>query len=117
MAGLDPHAGSRRILITGLSSHWGGRLAQVLESLPELEAVIGVDTRDPRHELQRTEFVRVDLEQGRLRRIITAAGIDTVVVTGRAGTEAVLAACADARSPVRKLVFKASSAVLRLRRG
>ena len=32
---------SKRILITGISHYWGGRLAQALESFPDIEAVIG----------------------------------------------------------------------------
>jgi UDP-glucose 4-epimerase len=119
---------SRRVLITNLSSHWGGRLAQLLEANPELETIIGVDTTDPKHALERTEFVRVDTDDGLLRRIVRAAGIDTVVDTrlipdpmsatlGRAhevnvlGTQKVLAACAGSHSPVRKLVFKSSAHV------
>src|SRR5436309_1532308 len=70
---------SRRILITGLSSWWGGRLAQVLEHEPGVEAVIGIDTRDPKHALDRTEFVRVETDLAILRRIIAATAIDTVV--------------------------------------
>src|SRR5947209_8913915 len=110
---------SRRILITGLSSPWGGRLAQRLERDPELEVVVGVDSRDPRHELHRTEFVRLDAQPTLLRRIINAARIDTVVDTRlmgdsrRAspeqiheidviGTISVLSACGGDGSPVRK---------------
>jgi UDP-glucose 4-epimerase len=117
---------TRRILITGLSSHWGGRLAQLLERDAELEAIIGIDSSDPRHELHRTEFVRVDAQPALLRRIINAARIDTVVDTRlvsdplqhglqRAheinvpGTINVLSACAGHDSPVRKLVFKSSA--------
>jgi UDP-glucose 4-epimerase len=117
---------SKRILITGLSSHWGGRLAQLLERNPAFETIIGVDTADPRHELQRTEFVRVGTDDGLLRRIVRAAAIDTVVDTrlvadmlqtspSRArevnvdGTRSVLAACSGRDSPVRKLVFKSSA--------
>jgi UDP-glucose 4-epimerase len=119
---------SRRVLITNLSSHWGGRLAQLLELDPELETIIGVDTTDPQHALERTEFVRVDTDDGLLRRIVRAAGIDTVVDTRlipdafaaplrRAhevnvlGTQKILAACAGSQSPVRKLVFKSSAHV------
>ena len=72
---------SQRILITGLSSHWGGRLAQALEHDPEVQTIVGVDLEDPRHELQRTEFVRVQIDDVLLRRIIVAAAIDTVVDT------------------------------------
>ena len=38
---------SKRILITGLSTYWGGRLAQALERDPAVEAIIGVDRRGP----------------------------------------------------------------------
>jgi UDP-glucose 4-epimerase len=118
--------GSRRILITGLSSHWGGRLAQQLEHDKAVEAIVGIDTIDPRHELERTEFVRVDIDDALLRRIIKAAAIDTVVdtrlipdplVSGLSqahavnviGTHSLLAACGGTDSPVRKLVFKSSA--------
>ena len=70
-----------RILITGVSSRWGGALAQTLERDPAVEAIIGIDTEDPRHELQRTEFVRVDAQPALIRRILAAAAIDTVVDT------------------------------------
>ena len=66
---------SRRILITGLSSNLGGRLAQALEREPEVEALIGVDLHDPRHELQRTEFVRADVQAAPLARILKAANL------------------------------------------
>jgi UDP-glucose 4-epimerase len=115
-----------RILITGLSSRWGGPLAQALERDSSIEAIVGIDTEDPRHELQRTEFVRVDAQPALIRRIIAAAAIDTVVDTrlttdplalplGRAhevnveATAAILEACGGPDSPVRRLVFKSSA--------
>ncbi len=64
---------TRRVLITGLSTYWGGRLAQALEAQPEIEAIIGVDNRDPKVELERTEFVRVTNQHSLLRRIVEAA--------------------------------------------
>jgi UDP-glucose 4-epimerase len=117
---------SRRILITGLSSHLGGRLAQALERDPDVHSIVGIDTEDPRHEFQRTEFVRVEIEPGLVRRIVNAAAIDTVLDTrlltnpllepvGRAhtvnvtDTAAILSACGDRDSPVKKLVFKSSA--------
>jgi UDP-glucose 4-epimerase len=117
---------SRRILITGLSTYWGGRLAQALEQNEEIEAIIGVDSRDPTLELERTEFVRVGTQHGLLRRIVEAAEIDTVVdsrlipdstvVSPRAahennviGTMNILAACSGEGSTVRKFVFKSSA--------
>jgi UDP-glucose 4-epimerase len=118
--------GARRVLITGLSSYWGGRLAQALESFPEIEAIIGVDTDSPRRELERTEYVKVDNQHSLIQRIVKAAEIDTVIdtrlvvdsiATSRAqahennviGTLNILAACTGADSPVRRLVFKSSA--------
>jgi UDP-glucose 4-epimerase len=117
---------SRRILITGVSSSVGGRLAQLLERHAAVEAIVGVDSGEPCHELHRTEFVRVDMEHTLLRRIVAAAAIDTVVDTrliadrlatstreahevNVVGTTNLLAACGGEDSPVRKLVFKSSA--------
>jgi UDP-glucose 4-epimerase len=117
---------SRRVLITGLSTYWGGRLAQALERDDGVEAIIGVDRTPPKVELQRTEYVRVADSHSLIRRIVEAAEIDTVVDTRlvtdsivtsarRAhennviGTMNVLAACGGASSPVRKVVFKSSA--------
>ncbi len=118
----------RRVLITGLSSYWGGRLAQALESFAEVEAIVGVDSRDPTRELERTEFVRVSNQHGLIQRIVRAARIDTVIdarlvvdsiTTTRQeahesnviGTMNLLAACAGEGSPVRKFIFKSSAHV------
>jgi UDP-glucose 4-epimerase len=117
---------SRRILVTGLSSTWGGRLAQQLERDAAIEAIVGIDTTDPQHELQRTEFVRAATDAPVLRRIVKAAAIDTVLdtrlipdplLTGLRhahevnvlGTRNLLDACSGTDSPVRKLVFKSSA--------
>jgi UDP-glucose 4-epimerase len=115
-----------RILITGISSRWGGPLAQALERDRSVEAIVGIDTSDPRHELLRTEFVRVDAQAPLVRRIVSAAGIDTVIDTrlitdpllmpvqqaheiNVGATVSILEACDGADSPVRKLVFKSSA--------
>ncbi len=117
---------SRRILLTGLSTYWGGRLAQALEREPGVEAIIGVDSEEPRVELERTEFVRVGTQHGLIRRIVQAAEVDTVIDTRLVvdsattspkkahennviGTMNILAACAGSDSPVRKFVFKSSA--------
>jgi UDP-glucose 4-epimerase len=117
---------SRRILVTGLSTYWGGRLAQALEAFPEVEAVIGVDNEEPQVELGRTEYVKVGAQHALLRRVVEAAEIDTVVdtrlvvdsaVTSSSkahennviGTMNILAACSGPSSPVRKVVFKSST--------
>jgi UDP-glucose 4-epimerase len=114
----------RRLLITGLSTFWGGRLAQALEADERYEAIIGVDDQDPTRELDRTEFVRVSNQHALLRRIVEAAEIDTVVDTRMVvdstqtaprkahennviGTMNILAACSH--STVRNFVFKSSA--------
>src|SRR5690349_3742755 len=116
----------RRVLITGLSSYWGGRLAQQLESDETVEALIGVAAEEPTLPLERTEFVRVGTQHALLRRIVHAAEIDTVIdtrlivdsITAPArvahernviGTMNILAACGGPDSPVRKVVFKSSA--------
>lgn len=72
---------SRRVLILGVSTVWGGRVAQRLEQDPSLETVVGIDSRDPRHELGRTEFVRTESDPGLIARIIRAAELDTLIDT------------------------------------
>jgi UDP-glucose 4-epimerase len=115
-----------RVLITGLSTYWGGRLAQVLEREAAVETIIGVSPEDPRCALERTEFVRVGTQHALLRRIVEAAEIDTVIDTRLVvdsamasartaheqnviGTMNILAACGGPDSPVRKFVFKSSA--------
>jgi hypothetical protein len=61
---------ARRVLITGVSTYWGGRLAQALERDRSVEAIIGVSPDDPTCELDRTEFVRVGTQHALLRRIV-----------------------------------------------
>jgi UDP-glucose 4-epimerase len=117
---------SKRVLVTGLSTYWGGRLAQALEADPEIEVIIGVDSEDPTRELERTEFIRVGTQHALLRRIVQAAEIDTVIdsrlvvdsstTSARQahennviGTMNILAACGGPDSTVKKLVFKSSA--------
>ncbi len=125
MSAVEPRP-ARRVLVTGLSTYWGGRLAQALESFPEIEAIIGVDTREPTRELERTEYVKVGNQHSLIQCIVIAAEIDTVIdtrlvvdaiATSRSdahennviGTLNILAACAGPESPVRKLIFKSSA--------
>ena len=116
-----------RVLVTGISTYWGGRLAQAIEQDPSVEAIIGVSPDDPTCELERTEFVRVGLQHALLRRIVArggdrhggrraagrrlAAGLAAPVAheTNVIGTMNILAACGGPDSPVRKVVFKSSA--------
>lgn len=117
-----------RVLVTGLGTFWGSRLAQQLEQRDDVEAIVGVDTTEPRLPLERTEFVRADSSYSILSRIVRATKVDTVLHThllvdstqasGRAihdvnviGTMNLLAAAGSAGSPVRKVVVKSSTLV------
>ncbi len=71
----------RRVLITGLATFWGGLVAQRLEADPTIDVLIGLDTREPEVELERTEYVRTDENYSILARIVKAARIDTIVHT------------------------------------
>jgi UDP-glucose 4-epimerase len=71
----------RRVLVTGLGSFWGGRVAQALEQDPGVDVIIGLDTTEPTVQLDRTEFVRTDESYSILSRIVRATQVDTVVHT------------------------------------
>ncbi len=118
----------RRVLITGLGSFWGGRVAMAMEADPSVEVIVGVDTHEPTHRLERTEFVRADQNYSILSRIVDAAQIETILHTflqvdstatsGRAlhetnviGTMNLLAACSSANTSVRHVVVKSSTMV------
>ena len=67
----------RRVLVTGLSTFWGGRVAQALEQDPTVEVIVGLDTSEPHVELERTEYVRVDANYSILSRIVRATASST----------------------------------------
>ncbi len=71
----------RRVLVTGVDTFWGGRMAQALESDPEFEMILGMGTHEPRVPLERTEFVRADQTYSILNRIVRATQVDTIVHT------------------------------------
>lgn len=123
---------TRVVLVTGISRYLGSRLAGRLAADPTIERVIGVDTSPPARAdldlLGRTEFVRADIRNPLIAKVISQAEVDTVVhasVTatphgagGRApmkelnviGTMQLLAACQKSES-VRRLVLKSTTAV------
>ncbi|MCW2541422.1 MAG: NAD-dependent dehydratase [Frankiales bacterium] len=119
-------------LVTGVSGYLGSRLAGRLAADPTIGRVIGVDVVPPTGEqlnlLGRTEFVRADIRNPLISKVIAQAAVDTVVhasVTatphnagGRTpmkemnviGTMQLLAACQKADS-VRRVVVKSTTAV------
>jgi UDP-glucose 4-epimerase len=119
---------SRVVMVTGVSRYLGGRFTQLLQADPDVSRVIGVDVVPPKQDLGDAEFVRADIRNPIIGKVIARAEVDTVVhmaviatplgAGGRAmmkeinviGTMQLLAACQKAPS-VRKLVVKSSTAV------
>jgi UDP-glucose 4-epimerase len=117
-----------RVLVTGIGTFWGSRIAQALEGRSDVEVLVGLGTHEPVLPLEHTEFVRADSSYSILQRIVHATEVDTIIHThlivdstqlsGRAmheinviGTMNLLAAAGTADSPVRKLVVKSSTLV------
>ena len=116
------------VLVTGVSRYLGGRFARELSHDPSVQRVIGVDVVPPVHDLGRAEFVRADIRNPVIAKVIARAGVDTVVhmnviatptsAGGRAsmkeinviGTMQLLAACQKAPG-LRRLVVKSTAAV------
>lgn len=120
------------VLVTGANGYLGGCLAARLAEDSSIDRVIGVDSAAPSAELSRlmgrAEFVRADIRNPLIGKVIATAKVDTVVhasltahpagPSGRVlhkemnviGSMQLLAACQ--RAPlVRKLVVKSTAAV------
>jgi UDP-glucose 4-epimerase len=69
----------RRILITGVSGFWGTELARRLERSPDIDYIAGLDVRPPPADLGRTEFIRADVRNPLLSRLLPQTEVDTVV--------------------------------------
>ena len=116
------------VLVTGVSRYLGGRMARILTENPDIERVVGVDVVPPRMDIGGAEFVRADIRNPIIAKVINAAGVDTVVHMGVIatpvqaggrmsmkeinviGTMQLLAACQKAPS-VTKLVVKSSTSI------
>lgn len=75
-------SGGRRVLVTGVANDLGTMVAAELEQRDDIEEVIAVDTAEPKRPLTRTEFVRADLRNPLVGRIIEASAVDTIVHLG-----------------------------------
>lgn len=119
---------SRTVLVTGVSRYLGGRMAALLAADPEVSTVIGVDVVAPEIAIPGTDFVRADIRNPVIAKVMGEAGVDTVVhmgviatpkqAGGRStmkeinviGTMQLLAACQRTPS-VRSLIVKSTAAV------
>ncbi|HEX6248627.1 MAG TPA: NAD-dependent epimerase/dehydratase family protein [Nocardioidaceae bacterium] len=118
----------RVVLVTGVSGDLGGRFARLVSAAPGVERVIGVDVVPPRGDMGDVRFVRADIRNPVITKVIAGEDVDTVVhmsviatpgtAGGRTsmkelnviGTMQLLAACQ--KSPgLRRLVVRSSTAV------
>jgi UDP-glucose 4-epimerase len=124
------------VLITGVSRFVGGQLAARLAADPSIDRVLTVDVvpphRDLLRQMGRAEFIRTDLRNPLIAKVISTAKVDTVVhaamtansrdsgghrsrpstmkETNVIGTMQLLAACQQAAT-VTRLVVKSTGAV------
>jgi len=116
------------VLVTGVAGDLGRRFAAQLSGAQEIDRVIGIDVIPPRGDLAKADFVRADIRNPVIAKVIVRERVDTVVHTSVAATPAaaggrtsmkelnvigtmqLLAACQQAPD-LRKLVVKSSAAV------
>lgn len=116
------------VLVTGVARYLGGLFARVISSDPQVERVIGVDVVAPQHDLGKADFIRADIRNPVIAKIIDRSGVDTVAhlsviatptgAGGRGsmkeinviGTMQLLAACHRSTS-VRRFVMKSTASV------
>src|SRR6188768_4138898 len=118
----------RVVLVTGVSRDLGRRFARALAGDPAVDRVIGVDVVPPRGDVGDVSFVRADIRNPVIAKVIAKEDVDTVVhmsviatpgsAGGRGtmkelnviGTMQLLAACQKSES-IRHLMVKSTSTV------
>jgi len=115
------------ILITGVSRQLGARFARSLAARDDLD-VIGVDVLPPKYDIGRARYIRADIRNAAIGRLLSGSGVETVVHLGMVssaagtggtammkeinviGTMQLLAACQTSTS-VRRLVVRSTAGV------
>jgi UDP-glucose 4-epimerase len=118
----------RVVLVTGVSRDLGSRFARLVAADPSVDRVIGVDVVPPRGDMSDVRFIRADIRNPVITKVIAGEDVDTVVhmsviasagsAGGRTsmkelnviGTMQLLAACQKAPG-LKHLVVKSSTAV------
>jgi UDP-glucose 4-epimerase len=124
----------RRVLITGVSRFLGLRLAKRLENDPSIEALVGVDLEEPTVPIKGLEFVRADIRNPMVARVLEATKVDTLIHTNIASSPGMLGgrsnmkennvigtmqllAAAQRADRIKRVVVKSSTAVYGSRPG
>jgi UDP-glucose 4-epimerase len=76
----------RIVLVTGVSGDIGGSFARHIAEDPAVDRVIGVDVVPPRGDLGAVRFVRADIRNPVIAKVIAGEDVDTVVHTSLAGS-------------------------------
>jgi UDP-glucose 4-epimerase len=118
----------RVVVVTGVSREPGGQVARLLAAEPGVDRVVGVDVVPPRGDPGGVRFVRADIRNPVIAKVIAREHVDTVVHLGLVatplegggrssmkelnviGTMQLLAACQKAPG-VQRLVVRSSTAV------
>lgn len=116
----------RVVLVTGVAGDLGRRFARRLADHPEVDRVIGVDVTPPKLGTGAMQFVRADIRNPVIAKVLAREHVDTVIhaaldekpASGRGsmkeqnviGTMQLLAACQQAPE-LQRLVVKSSTAV------
>jgi UDP-glucose 4-epimerase len=69
----------RVVLVTGVARDLGRRFARQLAAAPDVDRVIGVDVQPPRGDLGAVSFVRADIRNPVIAKVIMREHVDTVV--------------------------------------
>jgi UDP-glucose 4-epimerase len=119
---------TRRVLVTGVSNFLGLRLAKRLEDDDRIEQLFGVDLEPPEVDVKGLEFIRADIRNPLIARVLESTRVDTLVHTNISSNQArfggrsqmkennvigtlQLLAAAQRSEALSKVVMKSSTAV------
>ena len=91
--------GGRVVLVTGVSRDLGRRCARELANDPAIDRVIGVDVVPPRGDIGGVSFIRADIRNPVIAKIIVKEDVDTVVHMSVIATPGAL----GSRTPMKEL--------------